>query len=124
MTEIRERFRDQITAVGSRSHFPFGIKFRLSLALAGLAALTLIASLVAWLVFNHVERSVSAIVSESIPEITIALQIAQHSSELTTAAPAIMASATHRVSRRSKGPMGCGSAASLIVPSGPVCGLS
>ena len=94
MSDIRERYREQITAVDDRSHFPFGIKFRLSLALGGLAALTLVASLVAWLVFGHIQRSVSAIVSTNVPEITLALQIAQHSSELITAAPAISASET------------------------------
>ncbi|MCB1486084.1 MAG: PAS-domain containing protein, partial [Bauldia sp.] len=94
MSDIRERFRDQISAVDNRVHFRFGIKSRLTAAFAALAALIVIGALVAWLVFSHVERAVTTIVSTSVPEITLALQIAQHASEITTVAPAIMASDT------------------------------
>ena len=94
MSDIREQFRDRISAVDSRVHFRFGIRSRLFAAFGALAVLIVIGSLVAWLVFSHVERAVTTIVSTSVPEITLALQIAQHASEVTTVAPAIMASDT------------------------------
>lgn len=72
----------------------FGIKSRLSAAFGVLAALTVAAGAVAWAVFGHVEHTVTSITERSIPELTLALTIAERSAEIIASAPAIMASET------------------------------
>lgn len=74
----------------------FGIKTKLSLAFLVLAALTTIACAVAWLVFTQIERAVTVITEHSIPEITLALTMAEISADITASAPAIVASNTQQ----------------------------
>lgn len=80
----------------------FGIKTKLSLAFLTLAALTAIACAIAWLVFSQIERAVMVITEHSIPEITLALNMAEISADITASAPTIVASSTQaeRVERR------------------------
>ncbi|MCR9139810.1 MAG: PAS-domain containing protein [Alphaproteobacteria bacterium] len=80
----------------------FGIKTKLSLAFLALAALTMIASAVAWLVFTQIEKAVTVITEHTIPEITLALGMAEISADITASAPTIVASTTQseRAERR------------------------
>lgn len=80
----------------------FAIKTKLSLAFLALASLTAIACAIAWLVFTQIERAVMVITEHSIPEITLALNMAEISADITASAPAIVASATQteRAERR------------------------
>ncbi len=80
----------------------FGIKTKLFLSFVALAALTALASAVAWLVFSQIERAVTVITERSIPEISLALYIAEASADITASAPAITASMdqTERSDRR------------------------
>ncbi len=90
------------TGAGARP--VFGIKNKLSLAFLALAALTAIASALAWIVFGRIEGAVTTITEDSIPEITLALSIAELSSDITSGAPAIIASQTQqqRIAARQK----------------------
>src|SRR6201984_1738820 len=90
--EINKTPSRQHTAVvrGSQNS-QFGIKAKLFLAFFSLAALTALASLVAWYVFRDIDRAVSRVTSESVPGIVIALSSAEKSAEIAAAAPALMA---------------------------------
>ncbi|MCP4315486.1 MAG: HAMP domain-containing protein [Hyphomicrobiales bacterium] len=79
---------------GSRNASAFGIKAQLSATFFALALLTAIACAIAWFVFNRIEKAVTDITVKSIPEITLALKVAEVSADITTSAPAIMASET------------------------------
>ncbi|MEM6460948.1 MAG: adenylate/guanylate cyclase domain-containing protein [Pseudomonadota bacterium] len=72
----------------------FGIKAQLSATLFSLALLTAIACAVAWIVFNRIDKTVTDITVTSIPEITLALKVAEVSADIIMGAPAIMASDT------------------------------
>lgn len=76
---------DQTTTV-------FGIKTKLSLAFLVMTALTVVACAIAWLVFGQIQRTVSVVTERSIPEITLALSIAEVSADITSGAPAIVSS--------------------------------
>lgn len=80
----------------------FGIKTKLSLAFLVMTALTVVACAIAWLVFGQIQRTVSVVTERSIPEITLALSIAEVSADITSGAPAIVSSNTQeeRLERR------------------------
>ncbi|MCP4384160.1 MAG: HAMP domain-containing protein [Hyphomicrobiales bacterium] len=80
----------------------FGIKSRLSAAVGVLATLTIVAGAVAWIAFGHVEHAVTSITERSIPQITLALTIAERSAEIVASAPAIMASETQEERQRQR----------------------
>jgi class 3 adenylate cyclase/phosphoglycerate-specific signal transduction histidine kinase len=86
--EARDKREQVDTAVASR----FGIKAKLFLAISSLAGLTAAASAVAWYVFGDIERSVTRLTAESFPGMVSVLSLAQKSSEIAAAAPALMAS--------------------------------
>jgi len=69
----------------------FGIKARLFLAVGLLAALTLAASAVAWLVFLDIEQAVDRVTARSLPGMVTALTLAEKSSEIAAAAPGLVA---------------------------------
>ncbi|MFC3229070.1 adenylate/guanylate cyclase domain-containing protein [Marinibaculum pumilum] len=72
----------------------FGIKARLFLAVGLLVLLTLLASLVAWIVFRDIEAAVGRVTAQSLPAMVTALSLEEMSSEVAAAAPALAASAT------------------------------
>ncbi len=83
------------TAIVSTAHyFRFGIKAKLFLAFSSLAALTSLASAVAWYVFRDIDRAVTRVTAESVPGIITALSSAEKSAEIAAAAPALMAAST------------------------------
>jgi adenylate cyclase len=103
--EISETPSRQQTAVSTGSqHGQFGIKAKLFLAFFSLAALTALASAVAWYVFRDIDRAVTRVTVESVPGIIAALSSAEMSAEIAAAAPALMAvgSQEERVSEEAK----------------------
>src|SRR6478736_5480105 len=87
--EVNKTPSRQRTAVASGSqNSQFGIKAKLFLAFFSLAALTALASAVAWYVFRDIDRAVTRITVESVPGIVIALSSAEKSAEIAAAAPA------------------------------------
>ena len=62
---------------GPRPGMVFGIKARLFLAFAGMAALTVLAGLVAWYVFGEVGQSVTRITAGSVPAISLSRRFAE-----------------------------------------------
>jgi len=91
-------------ASGQDGPILFGIKTKLLLTFLALAALTVIACAIAWIVFSRIERAVTVITDRSIPEITLALSIAEFSSDIAASAPALATSATQeeRSERRNR----------------------
>ena len=89
--EVNKTPSRQRTAVASGSQISkFGIKAKLFLAFFSLAALTALASAVAWYVFRDIDRAVTRVTVESVPGIVIALSSAEKSAEIAAAAPALM----------------------------------
>src|SRR5215469_3238605 len=89
--EVNKTPSRQRTAVASGSQISkFGIKAKLFLAFFSLAALTALASVVAWYVFRDIDRAVTRVTVESVPGIIIALSSAEKSAEIAAAAPALM----------------------------------
>ncbi|MCY6382467.1 adenylate/guanylate cyclase domain-containing protein [Hoeflea prorocentri] len=82
----------------------FGIKPQLSLAFIAMTAMTALVGAVAWLIFEQIEHTVVEITEHSIPEITLATQIADVGADITAFAPTITASRTQneRVRRRDR----------------------
>ena len=82
----------------------FGIKTKLSLTFLSLAALTAIVAAIAWIIFSRIESAVTEITDRSIPEITLALTIAEVGSDIVASAPAMATSATQeeRAERRER----------------------
>src|SRR6516162_2842367 len=78
------------SAVATGSHVQFGIKAKLFVAFFSLAALTALASAVAWYVFRDIDRAVAHVTAESVPGIVTALSSAEKSAEIAAAAPALM----------------------------------
>jgi len=72
----------------------FGIKAELLLAFAGMAAMTVVASVVAWYAFAEVDRAVTRITASSVPSMSRAHALAAEVTEITASAPVMMASAT------------------------------
>ena len=74
--------------------FSLKINGQLLLALAFLAAMSVIAGIIAWYSFDHVSRSTEKITRGSLPEIAAAMQLAQISAEIAASAPDLMANTT------------------------------
>ncbi len=93
---------DRTTGRDHRGAAVFGIKAKLSLAFLVMTALTVVACVIAWLVFGQIQRTVSVVTERSVPEITLALSIAEVSADITSGAPAIIASRSQedRLERR------------------------
>ena len=72
----------------------FGIRAKLFTAFCGFAALTIIASLVAWLVFTTIEQSVDEVTQESVPGMVDALALAKKVADIAAAAPKLATSST------------------------------
>src|SRR6516165_10629865 len=90
--EVNKTPSRQIPAVASGSEISkFGIKAKLFLAFFSLAALTALASAIAWYVFRDIDRAVTRVTVESVPGIITALSSAEKSAEIAAAAPALMA---------------------------------
>ena len=68
----------------------FGIKAKLFLAFCGMAALTAIAAAVAWYAFVYIDRSVTRITADSMPEMMASLRLAEKSAEIAATAPALI----------------------------------
>jgi class 3 adenylate cyclase/phosphoglycerate-specific signal transduction histidine kinase len=79
------------SAVATGSHVQFGIKAKLFISFFSLAALTALASAVAWYVFRDIDRAVAHITAERVPGIIAAQSSAEKSAEIAAAAPALMA---------------------------------
>src|SRR6516225_10172698 len=93
--EVNKTPSRQQTAIDSDSqNFKFGIKAKLFLAFFTLAALTALASAIAWYVFRDIDRAVTRVTAESVPGIIAALSSAEKSAEIAAAAPALMAAGT------------------------------
>src|SRR5499427_3430850 len=90
--EVNKTPSRQRTTVANGSQISkFGIKAKLFLAFFSLAALTALASAVAWYVFRDIDRAVAHITAERVPGIIAALSSAEKSAEIAAAAPALMA---------------------------------
>jgi class 3 adenylate cyclase/phosphoglycerate-specific signal transduction histidine kinase len=90
--EVNKTPSRQQTAIARDSeNSKFGIKTKLFLAFFTLAALTALASAVAWYVFRDIDRAVTRVTVESVPGIIAALSSAEKSAEIAAAAPALMA---------------------------------
>ena len=72
-----------------------GIRANLFLAFGTLAGLTLLACIIAWIVFWTIDRSVTRVTQERVPTMVDALALAKTVADLSALAPAIMASGSH-----------------------------
>ncbi len=88
---IETNAKQMATAGDTQRRSRFGIKAKLFLAFFSLAALTAVASAVAWYVFRDIDRAVTRVTVESVPGIITALSSAEKSAEIAAAAPALMA---------------------------------
>jgi PAS domain S-box-containing protein len=87
-------------ASGAAAGFTFGIKTKLFLAFCGAAALTAIASAVAWYAFVDIDRSVTRITTDSMPAMATSLRLAEKGADIAATAPSLMASASQDDRRR------------------------
>jgi signal transduction histidine kinase/DNA-binding response OmpR family regulator/PAS domain-containing protein len=78
----------EITAAGRI----LGVKSKLFLAFCGMAALTALASAVAWYAFTAIDRSVTAITAGTMPEMAASQRLAEKGAEIAASAPSLMAS--------------------------------
>jgi signal transduction histidine kinase len=69
-----------------------GIKARLFLAFCAMAAMTAIASAIAWYAFTGIDRAVTQITTNSIPRMAAALHLAESSAQIAATAPALIVS--------------------------------
>ena len=69
-----------------------GVKTKLFLAFCGMAALTALASAVAWYAFAAIDRSVTGITAGTMPEMAASQRLAEKGAEIAAAAPSLMAS--------------------------------
>ncbi|MBK1840181.1 HAMP domain-containing protein [Azospirillum sp. YIM B02556] len=67
----------------------FGIRFRLSAAIAAVAATTFLAGGIALYAFDGVSRSMDRIMTASLPVVELALRLSEQSAEVSAAAPAL-----------------------------------
>ncbi len=74
----------------------FGIRTNLLLAFCAMAAMTLMASAIAWHGFGKVEDSVTHIAVESLPAVTWSLKLSENTKEVFAIAPALVASTTQQ----------------------------
>jgi hypothetical protein len=80
------------STTGARSR-GFGIRSHLFLAFGVVAALTVMASAVAFVSYNRVGATLSAITEHNMPAMSLALTLARESAEITSTAPALAAAA-------------------------------
>ncbi len=84
--------------MSSRPNSLFAGRFRLSaqfyVGIGGAVALTLSASLVAWLSFNQIGDATNRVRDESVPEMVASFGIAQYTGNLAAAAPRLTAAST------------------------------
>ncbi|PHQ70047.1 MAG: hypothetical protein COB93_06480 [Sneathiella sp.] len=73
------------------ARFNLMINGKLFLALSFLAGMSIVAGIIAWISFDHVSSSTEEITMHSLPEIDVALQLAEMSAQITSAAPDLMA---------------------------------
>ncbi len=92
-TRTQKRANQTVTA-GAQHRARYDIKAKLFFAFCSFAALTAVASVVAWYVFGEIDRAVTRVTDESVPGIIAALNMAEKSTEIAATAPALMASAT------------------------------
>jgi methyl-accepting chemotaxis protein len=71
----------------------FGIRTHLFLAFGAVAALTVLASVVAFLSYNRVGDTLAAITERNMPAMSLALTLARESAEITATAPTLAAAA-------------------------------
>src|SRR4051795_2847994 len=90
------------TASGASAGSALGIKAKLFLAFCGAAALTAIASAVAWYAFVDIERSVTRITADSVPAMAASLRLAVKGADIAAAAPSLMASASQEDRQRAR----------------------
>jgi signal transduction histidine kinase/HAMP domain-containing protein len=69
-----------------------GIKGKLFLAFTGMALMTILAGAVAWYAFARISQSATHITSSTVPAMSLSLQLAEKSADITAMAPALMAS--------------------------------
>src|SRR4051812_12675200 len=86
--------------VGRASLAFLGVKAKLLLAFCGMAALTALASAVAWYAFVAIERSVTRITADSMPGMAASLRLAEKGAEIAAAAPLLVASVSQEERRR------------------------
>ena len=79
-----------------------GIKAKLFLAFCGAAALTAVASAVAWYAFVDIDRSVTRITADSLPAMAASLRLAEKGADIAAAAPSLVASAGQEDRRRAQ----------------------
>jgi PAS domain S-box-containing protein len=88
-------------AAGSAAAEPvLGIKAKLFFAFCGMAALTAVASAVAWYAFAAIDRSVMRITEDSMPRMAASLRLAEKAAEIAATAPSLMASTRQEDRRR------------------------
>ena len=90
------------TASGASAGFALGIKAKLFLAFCGAAALTALASGVAWYAFVDIERSVTRITANSVPAMAASLRLAAKGADIAAAAPSLVASVSQEDRRRAR----------------------
>jgi class 3 adenylate cyclase/phosphoglycerate-specific signal transduction histidine kinase len=78
----------------------FGMKARLFLAFLAMAAMTAVASGVAWYVFIGIDRAVTRIIDDSVVGMAAPLRLAEKSAEIAATAPALIASRTDAARER------------------------
>ncbi|MEX0582792.1 MAG: MCP four helix bundle domain-containing protein, partial [Sneathiella sp.] len=76
------------------SRMTLRINGKLLLSLSFLAAMSVVAGIVAWYSFDHISKSTEQLAHQSLPEIEIAMQLAQKSAEISASAPDLMANLT------------------------------
>src|SRR5439155_1245387 len=69
----------------------FGIRTRLFLAFGAVAALTVLASVIAFLSYNRVGDTLAAITERNMPAMSLALTLARESAEISATAPTLAA---------------------------------
>src|ERR1700733_7040466 len=77
--------------VGIAHRRGFGIRAKLFLAFGGVAGLTVVAAAVAMLSYNTVGAALRGITEDNLPAMTLSLKLAKSSSEVASAAPAVLA---------------------------------
>ncbi len=87
---------------GAPGRFRFGLRAELLAAFGGMAAMTLVATAVAWYAFAQVNQAVSRITESSVPYMSRARDIAGKVAEITASAPELMASATQEGRERAR----------------------
>ena len=80
----------------AKGRVTFGIRGRLFLAFGGVAAMTVLASVVAWLSYAHLSESLSRIVTDDIPAMTVSARLAERGSAIIATAPTLIAATSEK----------------------------